>query len=54
MVGILAYMYEEHVKTELKMNLNNTMLATYNIDPDKTTAIDYLQEKVSNKNACNS
>lgn len=47
MVGILAYMYQEHVETELKMNLNTTMLTTYKMDDSKTAAIDFLQEKFS-------
>lgn len=47
MVGILSYMYQEHVETELKMNLNNTMLTSYKIDETKTVAIDFLQEKFS-------
>lgn len=49
MVGILAFVYQENVQTELSMNLNSTMLTTYKVDPDKTAAIDYLQEKVRKK-----
>lgn len=46
MVGILAYIYEENVQTELEMNLNNTLLTYYKIDQDKTAAVDFLQENV--------
>jgi len=45
MVGILAYVYEEQVQSELELNLNNTCLATYKVDEDKTEAIDFLQEQ---------
>ncbi|RZC36080.1 CD151 antigen, partial [Asbolus verrucosus] len=48
MVGILAYIYEENVQTELQMNLNNTFLTTYKIDHDKTMAVDFLQENIEN------
>jgi CD151 antigen len=45
MVGILAYIYEENVQTELEMGLNNTFLTSYMIDDDVTHAVDFLQEK---------
>lgn len=45
MVGILAYVYEEQVHNELELNLNTTCLTNYKIDPVKTEAIDFLQEK---------
>ncbi|XP_063907487.1 CD151 antigen-like isoform X2 [Zophobas morio] len=44
MVGILAYIYEENVQTELEMNLNHTFLTYYKVDDDKTAAVDFLQE----------
>jgi CD151 antigen len=47
MVGILAYIYEENVQTELEMGLNNTFLTSYMIDDDVTHAVDFLQEKVT-------
>ena len=46
MVGILAYIYEENVQTELEMNLNHTFLTYYKVDDDKTAAVDFLQENV--------
>lgn len=48
MVGILAYIYQEQVHTELELNLNSTFLETYQLDPEKTNAIDFLQENVLN------
>lgn len=47
MVGVLAYVYEEQVTSELQANLNNTFLENYRIVPDKTKAIDSMQMKVS-------
>lgn len=46
MVGVLGFLYQESVHTELENNLNSTFLTTYNIDEDKTLAINNLQEKV--------
>lgn len=46
MVGILAYVYKDQVHTELEMNLNNTFLENYKIDPVKTEAIDDMQQEV--------
>ncbi|EEB18165.1 CD151 antigen, putative [Pediculus humanus corporis] len=43
MVGTLAYIYEEQVEAELKLNLNSTFLDNYKIDADKTKAIDDMQ-----------
>lgn len=47
MVGVLAYVYEEQVTSELQANLNNTFLENYRIVPDKTKAIDSMQMNVS-------
>lgn len=47
MVGVLAYVYEEQVTTELQANLNNTFLENYRIVQDKTKAIDSMQINVS-------
>lgn len=46
MVGILGFIYQELIHSELESNLNNTFLAYYKTDPDKTVAIDFLQEEV--------
>lgn len=46
MVGALAYIYEEQVEAELKLNLNSTFLDHYKIDMDKTRAIDDMQLEV--------
>lgn len=46
MVGILAFIYEENVLSELQMNLNSTFLEQYKINEEKTEAIDFLQESV--------
>lgn len=46
MVGTLAYIYEEQVEAELKLNLNTTFLDNYKIDADKTRAIDDMQLQV--------
>ncbi|XP_077286979.1 CD151 antigen-like [Arctopsyche grandis] len=43
MVGVLAYVYEEQVTTELQANLNNTFLENYRMVQDKTKAIDSMQ-----------
>ncbi|KAK6630373.1 hypothetical protein RUM44_005040 [Polyplax serrata] len=43
MVGTLAYIYEEQVESELKLNLNSTFLDNYKVDTDKTKAIDDMQ-----------
>ncbi|XP_025829460.1 CD151 antigen isoform X2 [Agrilus planipennis] len=43
MVGLMSYVYDEQLETELEMNLNNTFLTTYSIDETKTKAIDFLQ-----------
>lgn len=47
MVGILAYIYEEQVETELNLHLNATFLDNYMIDEDKTKAIDDMQTEVN-------
>ncbi|EFA02537.1 CD151 antigen isoform X1 [Tribolium castaneum] len=44
MVGVVAYIYEENVQSELEMSLNNTLLTTYKILEDKSQAVDFLQE----------
>lgn len=46
MVGTLAYIYEEQVESELKLNLNSTFLDNYKVDTDKTKAIDDMQLQV--------
>lgn len=46
MVGVLAYIYEEQVESELQLNLNSTFLDNYKIDMDKTKAIDDMQLEV--------
>lgn len=43
--GIIAYMYEAAVHDELTRSLNQTMLTQYKVDPDKTLAIDDMQQK---------
>lgn len=45
MVGILAFVYQEQVHSELELNLNNTFMSSYQMEPDKTHAIDFLQEQ---------
>lgn len=47
MVGLLSYIYEEQVETDLQLNLNETFMTNYMVDQDKTAAIDFLQERVS-------
>lgn len=46
MVGILAFVYQEQVHSELQLNLNNTFMDNYQVNPEKTEAIDFLQDKV--------
>lgn len=45
MVGVLAYVYESRVQDELSVNLNNTFIQSYNVDMDKTAAIDQMQQQ---------
>lgn len=45
MAGFLAFVYQEQVETELKMNLNNTFLEYYHVDGAKTQAIDHFQKE---------
>lgn len=52
-VGGLAYFYESHITDELVETLNSTFTIGYAVDPDKTRAIDEMQQEVSefdNKN----
>ncbi|CAK9299091.1 unnamed protein product [Gordionus sp. m RMFG-2023] len=43
--GVLAYLYHFKIHNELSISLNSTFLENYNIDPQKTKAIDVLQIK---------
>ncbi|KAK2146089.1 hypothetical protein LSH36_634g01047 [Paralvinella palmiformis] len=43
-VGILAYMYKSSIETELRRDLNHTMLHNYYMDYDMTLAIDDMQQ----------
>lgn len=45
MVGMLSYIYEEQVESELSLSLNDTFLQNYKIDPVKTDAIDQMQRE---------
>lgn len=49
-VGGLAYVYENHISDELVETLNSTFITGYAVDPDKTRAIDEMQQEVSNFN----
>ncbi len=40
-------MYEAAIHDELVRSLNRTMLNNYNIDMEKTKAIDHMQQNVS-------
>lgn len=44
--GLLAFVYQEQVETELKMSLNSTFLQYYHVDQDRTRAIDHFQVQV--------
>lgn len=46
MVGIVGFIYQEQVRTDLKLNLNQTFMSSYKINEEKTEAIDYLQDQV--------
>lgn len=43
--GIIAYVYQEQLRTELEANLNDTFLTSYGIDNVRTADIDALQRK---------
>lgn len=43
LVGVLAYVYQNHVKDELRASLNTTFLQGYEVDPARTAAIDTVQ-----------
>ncbi|XP_071445563.1 CD151 antigen-like isoform X2 [Hetaerina americana] len=45
MVGMLSYIYEEQVEGELSLSLNDTFLQNYNVNPEKTDAIDQMQRE---------
>ncbi|KAG8225625.1 hypothetical protein J437_LFUL004193 [Ladona fulva] len=45
MVGMLCYIYEEQVESELSLNLNNTFVQNYGVDDSKTQAIDAMQRE---------
>ncbi|KAF4526879.1 hypothetical protein B566_EDAN013790 [Ephemera danica] len=45
MVGILAYVYEGQVDSELRLSLNSTFLDNYKFEEDATLAIDRLQRE---------
>ncbi|KAK9870357.1 hypothetical protein WA026_006442 [Henosepilachna vigintioctopunctata] len=45
MVALLGYIYKENVNDDLRDNLNETMLKNYNLDLEKTQAIDSLQKE---------
>lgn len=49
-VGGLAYVYENHIADELAETLNSTFITGYAVDPDKTRAIDKMQQEVSEFN----
>lgn len=43
--GVIAYIYEEQVHTELSLSLNETFSKNYNYDESLTAAIDDMQRK---------
>lgn len=46
MAGLLAYIYQGQVDTELKLNLNTTFIETYRIKDAETMAIDRMQQEL--------
>uniref|UniRef100_A0A1B6E5Y5 Tetraspanin n=1 Tax=Clastoptera arizonana TaxID=38151 RepID=A0A1B6E5Y5_9HEMI len=46
MSGLLAYIYQGQVDTELTLNLNSTFLETYRIKDPETLAIDRMQQQL--------
>ncbi|CAG9865349.1 unnamed protein product [Phyllotreta striolata] len=46
LIGVLAFLFRENIEDDLNLNFNNTILATYKFDDDKTASIDYIQEKL--------
>lgn len=45
MAGVIAYIYEEQVWSELQTTLNSTFISNYELDDSLTDAIDDLQRK---------
>lgn len=43
--GVMAYVYEEQIVTDFGAKLNETFIENYNMDMDKTAAIDQMQRE---------
>lgn len=46
-IGLLAYVYQEQIDSDLNMYLNKTFVQQYGKDPDTTIAIDRIQRELS-------
>lgn len=46
-IGLLAYVYQEQIDTELQDSLMDTFINTYSLDTENTQAVDKIQTKYS-------
>ena len=45
-IGLLAYVYQEQIDTDLQDSLRDTFIDTYSLDIENTHAVDKIQTKV--------
>ena len=45
-IGLLSYVYQEQIDTDLQDSLRDTFITTYSLDMENTQAVDKIQTKV--------
>ena len=45
-IGLLSYVYQEQIDTDLQDSLRDTFINTYSLDTENTQAVDKIQTKV--------
>ena len=45
-IGLLSYVYQEQIDTDLQDSLRDTFINTYSLDMENTQAVDKIQTKV--------
>ena len=45
-IGLLSYVYQEQIDTDLQDSLRDTFINTYSLDMENTQAVDNIQTKV--------
>ena len=45
-IGLLCYVYQEQIDTDLQDSLRDTFITTYSLDMENTQTVDNIQTKV--------